>query len=124
MGFYGNGYLEHSSYTLRKISSSMSFSFRTLQEETILLLSTFQGQEERLYSSQVINEDITVMIICYSTNFVPLLPEKTLSLVNAYLFLSLLVFSFFFLERKLLFRLRDERTSRGSIERWKGRARS
>ncbi|XP_035736479.1 laminin subunit alpha-1-like [Vespa mandarinia] len=59
VGFYGNGYLEHSSYTLRKISSSMSFSFRTLQEDTLLLLSTFQGQEERLYNPQDINEDIT-----------------------------------------------------------------
>ncbi|XP_076279706.1 wing blister isoform X1 [Lasioglossum baleicum] len=44
VGFYGDGYVEHSSYTLRKINSVVSFSFRTLQEEAVLLLSTFEGQ--------------------------------------------------------------------------------
>ncbi|KMQ97151.1 laminin subunit alpha-1 [Lasius niger] len=48
VGFYGDGYLEHPSYTLRKIHSVLSFSFRTMQEAAMLLLSTFEGREDRL----------------------------------------------------------------------------
>ncbi|XP_067203705.1 laminin subunit alpha-1 isoform X2 [Linepithema humile] len=48
IGFYGDGYLEHPAYTLRKIHSVLSFSFRTMQEVAMLLLSTFEGQEDRL----------------------------------------------------------------------------
>ncbi|XP_011501171.1 PREDICTED: laminin subunit alpha-1 [Ceratosolen solmsi marchali] len=39
VGFYGNGYIEHAGFQLRKISSSISFSFRTLQNNSMLLLS-------------------------------------------------------------------------------------
>ncbi|XP_032674953.1 laminin subunit alpha-1 isoform X4 [Odontomachus brunneus] len=46
VGFYGNGYLEHPAFTLRKKHSVLSFSFRTLQEATMLLLSTFEGSED------------------------------------------------------------------------------
>ncbi|XP_024867463.1 laminin subunit alpha-1 isoform X2 [Temnothorax curvispinosus] len=42
VGFYGNGYLEHSAFTLRKIQSVLSFSFRTMQDAAMLLLSTFE----------------------------------------------------------------------------------
>ncbi|XP_043271259.1 laminin subunit alpha-1 [Venturia canescens] len=52
VGFYGDGYLEYHSFILKKISSTISFSFRTLQKEAVLLLSTFQGQEERLNNIQ------------------------------------------------------------------------
>lgn len=48
VGFYGDGYLEHSAFTLRKIYSVLSFSFRTMQEAAMLLLSTFEGHEDRL----------------------------------------------------------------------------
>ncbi|XP_051174494.1 laminin subunit alpha-1 isoform X1 [Leptopilina boulardi] len=47
VGFYGDGYLEHSAISLKKISSTISFSFRTLQKDAMILLSTFQGQEEK-----------------------------------------------------------------------------
>nr|XP_012147088.1 PREDICTED: laminin subunit alpha-2 isoform X4 [Megachile rotundata]XP_012147089.1 PREDICTED: laminin subunit alpha-2 isoform X4 [Megachile rotundata] len=59
VGFYGNGYLEHSSYTLRKINSTVSFSFRTMQSEAALLLSTFEGQEERINNIRHGNEEVT-----------------------------------------------------------------
>jgi hypothetical protein len=49
VGFYGDGYIEHAGFQLRKISSSISFSFRTLQNNAMVLLSTFQGPEERLF---------------------------------------------------------------------------
>ncbi|XP_077268130.1 wing blister isoform X1 [Temnothorax americanus] len=42
VGFYGDGYLEHSAFTLRKIQSVLSFSFRTMQDAAMLLLSTFE----------------------------------------------------------------------------------
>ncbi|XP_029679159.1 laminin subunit alpha-1-like [Formica exsecta] len=48
VGFYGDGYLEHSAFALRKIHSVLSFSFRTMQEAAMLLLSTFEGHEDRL----------------------------------------------------------------------------
>ncbi|XP_036145001.1 laminin subunit alpha-1 isoform X3 [Monomorium pharaonis] len=48
VGFYGDGYLEHSAFTLRKIQSVLSFSFRTMQDAAMLLLSTFEGHEDRL----------------------------------------------------------------------------
>ncbi|KAL0132326.1 hypothetical protein PUN28_000249 [Cardiocondyla obscurior] len=48
VGFYGDGYLEHSSFTLRKIQSVLSFSFRTTQDAAMLLLSTFEGHEDRI----------------------------------------------------------------------------
>ncbi|XP_015607311.1 laminin subunit alpha-1 [Cephus cinctus] len=57
VGFYGNGYLEHHSFTLKKISSVINFTFRTMQDTAILLLSTFQGQEERLNNIQNADED-------------------------------------------------------------------
>ncbi|XP_053979211.1 laminin subunit alpha-1-like isoform X1 [Hylaeus volcanicus] len=65
VGFYGNGYLEHSSFTLKKLNSTVSFSFRTMQTEAVLLLSTFEGQEERInrnsfYSVCVINGQVQV----------------------------------------------------------------
>lgn len=47
IGFYGDGYLEHPSFALRKTYSILSFSFRTMQEAAMLLLSTFEGQEDR-----------------------------------------------------------------------------
>ncbi|XP_014473552.1 PREDICTED: laminin subunit alpha-1 isoform X2 [Dinoponera quadriceps] len=47
VGFYGDGYLEHPAYTLRKKHSVLSFSFRTPQEAAMLLLSTFEGNEDR-----------------------------------------------------------------------------
>lgn len=46
VGFYGDGYLEHPAFTLRKKHSVLSFSFRTLQEAAMLLLSTFEGNED------------------------------------------------------------------------------
>ncbi|RLU21684.1 hypothetical protein DMN91_006060 [Ooceraea biroi] len=48
VGFYGDGYLEHSAFTLRKTYSVLSFSFRTMQEAALLFLSTFEGHEDRL----------------------------------------------------------------------------
>ncbi|XP_043600424.1 laminin subunit alpha-1 isoform X4 [Bombus pyrosoma] len=57
VGFYGDGYLQHVSYTLRKINSTMSFSFRTMQENAVLLLSTFEGQEERIPPIRHMNDD-------------------------------------------------------------------
>ncbi|XP_034944517.1 laminin subunit alpha-1-like isoform X2 [Chelonus insularis] len=48
VGFYGDGYLEYRSFPLKKIHSLINFSFRTMQKEAALLLSTFQGQEDRL----------------------------------------------------------------------------
>lgn len=49
VGFYGDGYLELPGCQLRKKVSSIGFSFRTLQSNAMLLLSTFQGPEERLF---------------------------------------------------------------------------
>ncbi|XP_048508975.1 laminin subunit alpha-1 [Athalia rosae] len=46
VGFYGNGYLEHHAHTLKKKLSSFSFSFRSLQETAILLLSTFHRPDQ------------------------------------------------------------------------------
>lgn len=60
VGFYGDGYLQHVSYTLRKINSTMSFSFRTMQENAVLLLSTFEGQEERMPPIRHMNDDSIV----------------------------------------------------------------
>nr|XP_031843946.1 laminin subunit alpha-1 isoform X2 [Nomia melanderi] len=57
VGFYGDGYLEHSAYTLRKIHFVVSFSFRTLQEQAVLLLSTFEGQKERINNIRHANEE-------------------------------------------------------------------
>nr|XP_034195684.1 laminin subunit alpha-1 isoform X1 [Osmia lignaria] len=57
VGFYGDGYLEHAAYTLRKINSTVSFSFRTMQTEAVLLLSTFEGQEERVTNIRHGNEE-------------------------------------------------------------------
>ncbi|KAL6255156.1 hypothetical protein P5V15_013489 [Pogonomyrmex californicus] len=55
VGFYGDGYLEHSAFTLRKIQSVLSFSFRTLQDAAMLLLSTFEGTEDRLSDNETAN---------------------------------------------------------------------
>ncbi|KZC04266.1 Laminin subunit alpha-1 [Dufourea novaeangliae] len=57
VGFYGNGYLQHSAYTLSKRYSVMGFSFRTLQKDAVLLLSTFEGQKERLNNIRHTNEE-------------------------------------------------------------------
>ncbi|KAG7199623.1 hypothetical protein KM043_014226 [Ampulex compressa] len=57
VGFFGNGYLEHSAYTLRKISSSLSFSFRTMQPEAVLFLSTFERQDDRMDELPGVNEE-------------------------------------------------------------------
>ncbi|KAF3427281.1 LOW QUALITY PROTEIN: hypothetical protein E2986_11364, partial [Frieseomelitta varia] len=57
VGFYGDGYLQHAAYTLRKINSTVSFSFRTMQKEAVLLLSTFEGQEERMPFIRHVNDD-------------------------------------------------------------------
>ncbi|XP_078049383.1 wing blister isoform X2 [Augochlora pura] len=60
VGFYGDGYLEYSAYTIRR-NDSVSFSFRSLQDEAVLLLSTFEGQKERIsnirHSSEEANKD-------------------------------------------------------------------
>lgn len=73
VGFYGDGYLQHVSYTLRKINSTMSFSFRTMQENAVLLLSTFEGQEERMPPIRHMNDDSIVSKIIslffYMKNF-------------------------------------------------------
>ncbi|EFN76045.1 Laminin subunit alpha-1 [Harpegnathos saltator] len=45
VGFYGDGYLEHPASTLKKKHSVLSFSFRTVQEAAMLLLSTSEGSE-------------------------------------------------------------------------------
>ncbi|XP_066580920.1 laminin subunit alpha-1 [Prorops nasuta] len=58
VGFFGEGYLEHSSYTLRKINSAINFSFRTMQKDAILMLSTFQGQDDRLNNFKNENEEL------------------------------------------------------------------
>ncbi|XP_017882648.2 laminin subunit alpha-1 [Ceratina calcarata] len=50
VGFYGNGYLQHYAHTLLKRNYTMSFTFRTMQKEAMLLLSTFDGLEERMPS--------------------------------------------------------------------------
>lgn len=60
VGFYGDGYLQHSAYTLRKINSTVSFSFRTVQEEAVLLLSTFEGQEDRMPTIRHGNDETNV----------------------------------------------------------------
>ncbi|XP_061943056.1 laminin subunit alpha lam-3 isoform X4 [Apis cerana] len=57
VGFYGDGYLQHAAYTLRKINSTVSFSFRTMQERAVLLLSTFEGQEERMPLIRHMNDE-------------------------------------------------------------------
>ncbi|KAK0081679.1 hypothetical protein PV325_011758 [Microctonus aethiopoides] len=57
VGFYGDGYLEHRAYSLKKISSIISFSFRTMQDNAALLLSTFQGQEDQMNHIQKNNGD-------------------------------------------------------------------
>ncbi|XP_043794597.1 laminin subunit alpha-2 isoform X1 [Apis laboriosa] len=57
IGFYGDGYLQHAAYTLRKINSTVSFSFRTMQEKAVLLLSTFEGQEERMPLIRHMNDE-------------------------------------------------------------------
>ncbi|XP_014221917.2 laminin subunit alpha-1 [Trichogramma pretiosum] len=49
VGFYGNGFVELAGRDLRKKTSSLGFSFRTLQDYAVLLLSTFEGPEERLF---------------------------------------------------------------------------
>ncbi|XP_076245323.1 wing blister [Calliopsis andreniformis] len=60
VGFYGDGFLEHASYTLRKTNQSVvSFSFRTMQEEAVLILSTFKGQEERMNNIRHMSEEST-----------------------------------------------------------------
>ncbi|XP_076751939.1 wing blister [Xylocopa sonorina] len=55
VGFYGDGYLQYSAYTLRK--STLSFSFRTMQDEAVLLLSTFEGQEEHMPNIRHMNDE-------------------------------------------------------------------
>lgn len=60
IGFYGDGYLQHAAYTLRKINSTVSFSFRTMQEKAVLLLSTFEGQEERMPLIRHMNDESNV----------------------------------------------------------------
>ncbi|CAK9806681.1 Laminin subunit alpha-1 [Anthophora quadrimaculata] len=57
VGFYGDGYLQHAAYTLHKRSSTVSLSFRTMQKEAVLLLSTFEGQEERVTNIRHANEE-------------------------------------------------------------------
>ncbi|KAF7990369.1 hypothetical protein HCN44_000174 [Aphidius gifuensis] len=47
VGFYGNSYLEHQSFTFKKITSIFSFSFRSTQQEAVLLLSTFENQNNQ-----------------------------------------------------------------------------
>lgn len=63
VGFYGDGYLEHSSFTLRKIESVLSFSFRTMQEAAMLLLSTFEGREDKLSGN--LDQEVKVRPNCY-----------------------------------------------------------
>lgn len=67
VGFYGDGYLEHAAFTLRKIQSVLSFSFRTMQDAAILLLSTFEGHEDRM--SDHFKETTNVRLIITSFNF-------------------------------------------------------
>lgn len=71
MGFYGNGYYEQNARTLKKASSSFSFSFRTLQETALLLLSSFHRHNddilwgeasESFYSLAVINGQIQLRL--------------------------------------------------------------
>lgn len=69
VGFYGDGYLEHTAYTLPKRNSVVSFSFRTMQEEAVLLLSTFEGQEERINNIRHMNEESNVRkVLVFSQN--------------------------------------------------------
>lgn len=63
VGFYGDGYLEHSAYTLRKIHSVLSFSFRTMQDAAMLLLSTFEGHEDSLNDNLKETEKVRVNLI-------------------------------------------------------------
>ncbi|XP_014204068.2 laminin subunit alpha-1 [Copidosoma floridanum] len=58
VGFYGDGYLELPGHQLRKKFSSISFSFRTLQSNAMLLLSTFQGPEEKLFGIPDPDQDL------------------------------------------------------------------
>lgn len=62
VGFYGDGFLEMPGLEFRKISSSIGFSFRTLQSNTMLLLSTFQGPDERLFGIPDQETEIIVII--------------------------------------------------------------
>lgn len=63
VGFYGDGYLEHPAFTLRKTYSILSFSFRTMQEAAVLLLSTFEGHEDRLSRENAAKEEENVRTI-------------------------------------------------------------
>lgn len=65
VGFYGDGYLEHSAFALRKIHSVLSFSFRTMQEAAMLLLSTFEGHEDRLSDNLNTKEEAKVRLHYY-----------------------------------------------------------
>lgn len=67
VGFYGDGYLEHDSFTFRKIHSVLSFSFRTMQETAMLLLSTFEGREDKL--SDNLNQEAKVRPHYYVNTF-------------------------------------------------------
>ncbi|XP_015124906.1 laminin subunit alpha-1, partial [Diachasma alloeum] len=73
VGFYGDGYLEHRSFPLKKKSANVTVSFRTMQHEAALVLSTFQGQEDGLntvgsddkdnyYSIALVNGQVQVRI--------------------------------------------------------------
>lgn len=61
VGFYGDGYLEHPAFTLKKKHSVLSFSFRTLQEAAMLLLSTFEGNEDGSSNADM-NQEANVSI--------------------------------------------------------------
>ncbi|CAB0032889.1 unnamed protein product [Trichogramma brassicae] len=67
VGFYGNGFVELAGRDLRKKTSSLGFSFRTLQDYALLLLSTFEGPEERLFG--IPKQDTTLIVSYYSGIF-------------------------------------------------------
>ena len=59
-GFYGDGYVELNGKELRKKLSSIGFSFRTLRSNAVLLLSTFEGPEEKLFG--IPDQDSTLLV--------------------------------------------------------------
>lgn len=63
VGFHGDGYLEHAAFSLKKISSTFGFTFRTTQANAMILLSTFRGQEDRLLSTS--KSDRQLMVRAY-----------------------------------------------------------
>jgi laminin alpha 1/2 len=62
VGFYGNGYLELPSHSLRK-RANFGFVFRTLQKECLLLFSGFPPQSSDEFDSKDVRGNFSVAVI-------------------------------------------------------------